>query len=140
MAEFPKTELIDDIKPVLRIALATVLKGKKQQGKTEELIKYYESIKNVFPLKEMPAILLEVADAYKELHLYGHAYATFLDADTPFLKKGFPPQSLLSLAQCAFEEKATDKDKESLQTFLSKYSKHKDIPLAMFWLWKFWVF
>ena len=136
LSDFPDTYLKDDVKPALQESLTAVFADYQKMGNPENMVRYYERLKPVLPFNQMPTIMLDVANAYKSLHLYGHAYDTLLQAKNGMGNNEFPPEYLLSFAHCAYEERQLEQARKSLHAFISNYPNHEDLPIVHFWLGK----
>jgi tetratricopeptide (TPR) repeat protein len=130
LGEYPNTELNDEMKSALEQSLHAVFQARAQGGKTEGLINYYDAVKKDIPFDAVPNLLLEVGEAYRNLHLHSHALGVFLKAKRALEPKELPAKALLALGESAFEERRYEEAEASLRAFVEKYATDKEVSSA----------
>jgi TolA-binding protein len=134
LVQYPSTSLRAEVNSSLEESLGAVFGLKKQEGKIENLIGYYEQMKGSVTFQDMPDLLLQVGEAYKALHFYGHGLSVFQEARKAYGSKNRPSGLLIDLAECAYEEKKFDEAKGALKAFVGRYPAHQRASEAYFLL------
>lgn len=134
LVEYPHTDYRAEVKASLEKSLLIIFNKQEQEGRFENLVSYYEQSKGVVPFQDMPKVLLQLANAYKKLHLYGPAYSMYKVARRFYEDRDLPADSLFGLAECALKDKKFDKALESARIFTSKYPGDHRVPEALYWM------
>jgi TolA-binding protein len=130
LAQYPQTTFRAEVKASIEGSLDTIFRKHKQAGNIEGLISYYEELKAYVPFEDMPNLLLQISDAYRELHLYGSALSLLQKARPFYGKNDLPSHALMGLVECAFKEEEFDEAKRAGRAFVNKYPTHQRVSEA----------
>jgi len=127
---YPQTPFMAEVKASLEDSLSVIFKQYERQGDMERLIGDYERLQAAVPFEDMPAILLRVGRAYRNLHLYGAAVSVLEKARHFYGKKDLPPNALFGLAESAHKEKRLDLAEQAAEAFVQKNPLHERVSEA----------
>jgi TolA-binding protein len=134
LTEYPNTNLRSEVKAALEQSLDVIFKKHKKGGNVEQLISYYDQFKGAVPFEDMPKILLQIGDAYRELHLYGPALTVFEKARPFYGKKDLPSNALMGFVECAYKLKEFGKAEKASRAFVGSHPSHDRVAEAHLFL------
>ena len=134
MVRHPQTPLGDEIKTVLQASLEAIFERERQAGKIENIISYYERIKPILPIEDIPNLLLLVGDAYRRLRLYEHGLSMFKKARGFYADQDQPANLLFGLGECSYKIKRFDEAERALKAFVARYPEHRKASKAHYWM------
>jgi tetratricopeptide (TPR) repeat protein len=136
LTDYPNSNLRAEVKGALEKSLDVIFKKYRKSGNPENLVSYYDQLKGVLPFEDMPKLLLQIGDAYKELHLWGSALAVFEKARPFYGKKDLPSHALMGVVECAYKLKEFDKAEKAARTFVVSHPSHGKVAEAYLFLGK----
>jgi tetratricopeptide (TPR) repeat protein len=132
LAKYPETPLKDQIKSALRAPVEAIFKREQQGGNYAKIIGLYEEMKDDLVVEDMPNLLLILGDAYRRLHLYGHAISALEKAKKSYIGEGLPATLLLGLGESFYKVERLEEAQRLLEAFVARYPEDKRAYQAYF--------
>jgi TolA-binding protein len=134
LTDHPNSNYRAEVKSALEQSLDAIFKKHKNSGDVELIISYYDQLKGVLPFEDMPKLLLQIGDAYREIHLWESAMTVFEKARPFYGKKDLPSHALMGLVESTYKLKEFEKAEKAARAFVGSYPSHYKVAEAHLFL------
>jgi len=134
LSKHPDTPLSEDIKSALRTSMEAIFKREQQAGNYENILNYYEQMKDLLSIEDAPNLLLILGDTYRRLHLYDRAISMFEKAKSLYTDQDQPGTLLFGLGESFYKVKRFEEAQQPLEVFVARYPEDKRSARAYFFI------